>query len=150
MSTQNDPQLDVADQTSEDAPEAKVTKTKSKTKEKVAPKKKKEKCYRLFIHEKQNDQDLDYVPVGVNGEVLQITRGTEVVIPERFKEVLEHAKYPVYRVKPGQTRKVTSWVRKVPFDVLGEATYEEYEKMRKSGTAKHREELEKAEKEADK
>lgn len=149
MTTQNEPQLEEVVETSEDAAVVEETAAEEKTKKKKTSSKKtkkveQEKCYRIFVHEKQSDQDLDYVPVAVNGEVLQITKGTEVVVPQRFKEVMENAKYPVYRVKPGEDRKVTSWVRKVPFDVLGEAPYEEFEKMRDQGTKTHKKELEKS------
>lgn len=148
MATRNVPQLsDAGNETSVEvgAEETPVQEEKKATKKKAE----REVCYRLFIHEKQNDQDLDYVPVAVNGEVLQITKGTQVVVPARFREAMEHAIYPVYRKVPGESRKITSYVRKVPFDVLGEAPYEEYQKMLREGTAAHKKELARKKKESE-
>ena len=49
-----------------------------------------EKRYRLVIEEEENA--LNYVPVGVNGTVYQIMRGIEVEVPQSVLDVLEQAR----------------------------------------------------------
>lgn len=49
-----------------------------------------EKRYKIVIEEEEGQ--LNYAVVGVNGDVFQIMRGVEVEVPESVLEVLEHSK----------------------------------------------------------
>ena len=92
-----------------------------------------EKFHRVKFQNKSHANDPDSVELACNGEVLQIQRGVEVVIPERFKEIADHAVEPQYRQVPGEERKVVGEVRRWPYDWYGEATREEYLQMKAAG-----------------
>jgi len=81
-----------------------------------------EKRYRLVIEEEENA--LNYVPVGVNGVVYQIMRGIEVEVPKSALDVLEQAR----AARPTQERQQDGSIRtfvknfnRYPYRVLGEA-----------------------------
>lgn len=110
----------------------------------TAPKQEGEKYYKVRFHAKSNPNDTDNVTLGVNGEILVIKREEEVIIPERFVECARHATYPQFTQLPNEPRKITGKVMTFPLDILGEGTREEYLKMKKEGTEKTQEALEKA------
>lgn len=103
-----------------------------------------EKYYKVRFHAKSNPNDTDNVNLGVNGEILVIRREDEVIIPERFVECARHATYPQFTQLPNEPRKITGKVMTFPLDILGEGTKEEYLKMKRDGTEKTQEALEKA------
>jgi hypothetical protein len=81
-----------------------------------------EKRVRLVIEEEENA--LNYVPVGINGVVYQIMRGIEVVVPRAVLAVLEQAK----AARPTQERQQDGTIRtyvknfnRYPYRVLGDA-----------------------------
>lgn len=81
-----------------------------------------EKRYRLVIEEEENA--LNYVPVGVNGVIYQIMRGIEVVVPKSVLDVLEQAR----AARPTQERQQDGTMRtyvknfnRYPYRVLGDA-----------------------------
>ena len=101
-----------------------------------------EKFYWVRFGAKRHPHDTECVPLGVNGEILQIQREQKVAIPERFLEVARHAEYLHYTQKPGETRKASSKIRLYPFDVLGEATENDYLRMKREGTKELQKSLE--------
>lgn len=89
---------------------------------KAIPADKTEKMFRLVIEEEENQ--LNYVPVGRNGVVFQIMRGVEVVVPKWVIDGLEQAR--ASRVV--QTRQADGTIlgtvrsfNRYPYRVLGEA-----------------------------
>jgi hypothetical protein len=85
----------------------------------AAPRKKTKK-YRIMINEQ--DGELNYLPVGVNGKVYQIMRGVEVVVPEEVVDVLRNAITDKVIREPQQDGTIKREVRKVPYisyQVLG-------------------------------
>jgi len=103
-----------------------------------------EKFLRVRFHDKSNPNDTDSVTLGVNGEILIAQRNEETIIPERYAECARHATYPVFKQLPGERRKITGKVMTFPFDVIGEATREEYMALKKEGTKKTQEALDRA------
>ena len=101
--------------------------------EEVSEKKPKEKFYRVRFAAKSHPNDEDVVTLGVNGEMLVIQREQDVVIPERFLEVANHAIVPQYRQLPGLARKVVGKVQTYPYANLGEATESEFIRLRNEG-----------------
>jgi len=82
--------------------------------------KRKVKKYRIMINEQ--DGELNYLPVGVNGKVYQIMRGVEVVVPEEVVDVLRNAITDKVIREPQQDGTIKREVRKVPYisyQVLG-------------------------------
>lgn len=49
-----------------------------------------EKFFEVIVEE-GDEQELNYIPVSVNGVVFQIMRGMKVVLPESYLEVLNNA-----------------------------------------------------------
>jgi len=81
-----------------------------------------EKRYRLVIEEEENA--LNYVPVGVNGTVYQIMRGIEVVVPKSVLDVLEQAKASRVAQERQQDGTIKTYVKafnRYPYRVLGDA-----------------------------
>ncbi|OGV36143.1 MAG: hypothetical protein A2020_12120 [Lentisphaerae bacterium GWF2_45_14] len=101
--------------------------------EEVVEKKRKEKFYRVQFQAKSHPNDEDMVTLSVNGEMLVIQREHEVVVPERFLEVANHAIAPQYRQLPGVTRKVVGKIQTFPYTILGEATESEFVRLRNEG-----------------
>ncbi len=89
--------------------------------------------YWVRFSAKSNPNDTDDVILSVNGETLLIRREKDVIIPKRFKECADHAKYPQYRQLPGMPRKVVAWVQFYPYQMLNPATESEFEEMKRLG-----------------
>jgi hypothetical protein len=96
-----------------------------------------EKYYEVHFLDRQNEKDLEYIPLGVNGELIQVQCGADCIIPQRFLEVADHAVIDKYR----KGKKVGS-VSRAPYRILREATKAEYLKMKQEGTAKHKDMME--------
>lgn len=107
------------------------------------PKQIPEKYYKVRFNQKSDPNQEDDVTLIVNGEVLLMQRGVDVIIPGRFKECADHATYPQFRQKPNEPRKVVANIQVFPYALSGEATEEEYKKQLASGNKKTREDLEK-------
>lgn len=86
------------------------------------------------FHHKSNPMDPDEVVLGVNGEVLIVRRNERVPMPQRFLEVADHATYRHFTQEPGRDRKVDREIHKYPYDVLGEATREDFIRWKRAGT----------------
>lgn len=106
----------------------------------------KEKYYRVQFNMKSNPNDEEDVTLGVNGELLVIQRGVQVIIPGRFKECADHATYPHFTQKPNESRKQVGTVMIFPYSTLGEATESEYRKQLREGNKKTRAALAEAQK----
>lgn len=80
---------------------------------------------KVIVYQGNDKQDQQFVPLGINGYVLKVPRGVEVIIPHCFvTECLERAvteittqSYGGYTTRPAQ---------RFPHKVLGPATAEEY------------------------
>lgn len=90
---------------------------------------------RLEIYPGREKHDLDYVPLGINGYVLKITRGHEVIIPKVFERVLAQAVEEITIQSEGGL--ITRPAQRFPYSVKGPATEAEYlafrDKMRADG-----------------
>lgn len=95
-----------------------------------------EKFFRVVFHAKSSVNDTDDVILAVNGEILQIRREREVIIPGRFKECADHATFQQFRQEPGKPRKIVGTIKVYPYNLIGEATEGEYITMRREGTKK--------------
>jgi hypothetical protein len=116
---------------SEKKPAPKKTPT---TKKPAAKKTIEEKFFLVKVPEKARENDLDFIPVGVNGEVLQLQCGSEVVLPERFLFAMDNAMTPVYKKDPeGGDRKIVGMVKKINYSKIREAKKEEFDEMKKKG-----------------
>jgi len=85
---------------------------------------------------KSNDNDPEDVVLAVNGEQLIIRRECEVILPGRFLECADHARFPKFIQTPNVPRKVVSTIHKYPYSVIGDATKREYDTQRLAGTQK--------------
>lgn len=97
------------------------------------------KFYRGMFANKSDPNDPDKVVLSINGEPITWQRGVEVIVPDCYLSCAEDARYAKYSVKPNEGRKVAAYISRFPFTKTGEATYEEFKKMFKDGTAKTRE-----------
>lgn len=97
-------------------------------------KKSAEKYFKVIFNAKTAENDPEDVMLGVNGELLNIKRETEVVLPQRFLEVADHASETKWKQLPGQPRKKVGVVKRYPYTVLGPAKKEDYLKAKAEGT----------------
>ncbi len=92
-----------------------------------------EKFYRVLFSEKSSPNDTDDVQLHVNGETLVIQRNKEVIIPERFKVCADNATYQQFSQKPGKPRKLRGTIKIYPYQLMGDATLNDFQKMRSVG-----------------
>lgn len=92
-----------------------------------------ERYYRVEFNAKTNPYDEDDVKLICNCETLIIMREREVIIPGRFREVADHAKWPHFRQLPNKPRKIISQIQLFPYKLIGEATREEYLAQKEKG-----------------
>ncbi|OGW44454.1 MAG: hypothetical protein A2Y66_01805 [Nitrospirae bacterium RBG_13_41_22] len=100
---------------------------------------KEEKYYWVQFNERQNESEEKDVILGVNGEFLVIERGKKVIIPERYKECADHTVRQVFTQRPNEPRKNVGTVQLYPYASFGEATKQEYLKMKNEGNRLTRE-----------
>lgn len=86
----------------------------------------------IFSEKSATHQTRD-VELGVNGEMLVIQRGKRVPVPEKFLEVADHAKYPIWKQEPGEVRKVAGYVLTYPYQKLDRATLKDFTDFKKDG-----------------
>lgn len=65
---------------------------------------------------------------GVNGEMLQLRRGKRYAVPERFLRAMDATMHPTSRHVLGQDRMETMWVQDDDYEVMGEATWDDFKK----------------------
>ncbi len=96
------------------------------------------KYFKVRFHERQTPTEPVNVTLGINGEILVIRRGEEVILPEEFVELARSCviryKFPV--ASGQKTIRKPFTMPRCSFDLLGEATEAEYLKMKKEGTEK--------------
>lgn len=86
---------------------------------------------RVEIFKGPNKQDPAYVPLGINGFVIKVPRGEEVILPRVFMtECLEHAIEDVTVQSQGGL--ITRPVHRFPFMMRGPATPDEYRAYQQS------------------
>ena len=132
-------------QEAEKSPEVAEVAEVAKVEEKVAPPPKavvsEEKYFWVIFNPKTSEYDTEKVLLTVNGEQLVITRGKEVPVPERYLECARHTTRPVYRQDPGKDRKIVSYVSTYSYNVVREATEEEFEQEKSKGNKIQRDEI---------
>ena len=101
-----------------------------------------EKYYVVMFQQKSHPNDPDMVVLSVNGDQIQVHRGIEVTLPERFLECADHTTFPHYEQVPGEPRKITSYIRLFPYQRIREGRAEDYFDRRRAGTDQLRKELE--------
>ena len=94
------------------------------------------KFYRVRFHERTGTNEPVNVVLGINGNVLVIKRGEEVILPEDYVTLARSCvisyTYPALDGSKNVRKRITR--PRCPFDLLGEATEEEFLKMKKEGT----------------
>jgi len=89
--------------------------------------------WRVKFHPKSSPNETDDVHLPVNGETLVVQREAEVVMPGRFLESADHATYPHFKQVPNKPRKLIGTIKTYNYDRLGQATKEEFLKIRAEG-----------------
>lgn len=84
---------------------------------------------------KSNENEQNYVAIGVNGDVIQCKRGVEIILPSSYVEVADNATYNVYRQEPGEDRKVVGRVKRFPFLKSRQGTEKEFREFIRKGNA---------------
>ena len=80
---------------------------------------------KVNIFKGPNKFDLSYVPLGLNGYIIKVPRGETVILPKIFvTECLEHAIEEITVQSQGGL--ITQPRHRFPYQILGEATPEEY------------------------
>lgn len=92
-----------------------------------------ERYFRVRFHPMSEKNQMRNVVLGHQGSYLHIQRNKVTIIPERFLRVAEDAVQISHETVPGQKRKVAVEIREFPFDLLGEATREEYLELLRAG-----------------
>lgn len=82
--------------------------------------------WRMQFHEKTDPNATDKVELTHNGDTLIFERGIPVICPETHRHIADLAVHNIYRMVPGEDRKVVSPVRTYPYQLIGPATEEEY------------------------
>jgi hypothetical protein len=100
-----------------------------------------ETYWKVMFHQKSNPMEPNDVIIGVNGEVLQMQRGKEVVVPKRYLEASEHAYYESFSQMPGEERKTTARVSVYTYTILEQSTAKEYFAQKREGDRIAREAL---------
>ncbi len=93
---------------------------------------------RVKFHSKSDKNQPNDVVLSVNGHTLLLKRDMPVVLPEPFLIAADNATYNQYQTGSG-SRKVIAKVRRYPYDMLGDATEEEYQQMLSDGSRKQAE-----------
>lgn len=103
----------------------------------------KEKYWKAVFNQRVGPGEEKDVELTVNGEPLIIQRGVETIIPDRYRECADHTTYEIFTQKPNQPRKSVGTAQLYPYALMGEATEEEYLKLKAEGNKKTQEELDK-------
>lgn len=100
---------------------------------------------RVRFHEKSQDgQPVDIV-LAIGDEVLVVRRGVETIVPQVFLEVADHAVVVGWKYNPETQANVPTRIQKYGYSLIGDATEEEYLKLKSEGTEKTKEELARSE-----
>jgi len=93
------------------------------------------------FHQRSSPNDEIRVKLTVNGECLLIERGAKIPLPRRFLEAADHTTHEEYAQEPGEQRKIVTEVTTFPYEIVGDATKEEYERFKEAGTRATKEAL---------
>ncbi len=93
---------------------------------------------RVKFHSKSDKNQQNDVVLSVNGHTLLLKRDMPIVLPLHFLEAADNATYDQFQTGSG-ARKVIAKVRLYPYDVLGEATEEDYREMLGEGAKRQAE-----------
>lgn len=126
---------DSMNESSPEGKETEKTKTEARKNIKKAPAK---KYFKVRFHERFDESEPVSITLGINGNLLVIQRGVEVILPEDYlilaKRCTIRSVYPVIEGTKTVMKKMTK--PRASFDLLGEATEAEYLKMKAEGDAK--------------
>jgi len=84
------------------------------------------KYHRVIFQAKTSPNDEEDVTLTLNGDVMICKRETEVILPESYLEIADHAVHNQYEQKPGQPRKKVGKVKKYVYTRLKAASEEEF------------------------
>jgi hypothetical protein len=93
------------------------------------------------FHQRSNPIDELKVKLTVNGELLVIARGIAIPLPHRYLEAADHTTHEEFAQEPGKTRKIVTEVCTFPYELIKDATKEEFESFRDAGTRATKEQL---------
>jgi hypothetical protein len=84
-----------------------------------------------------NKKDLSYVPIGVNGHIMQVTRGKKVPLPNAYVHVLENAVTEI--TESSMNEFVTRPAQRFNYTSHGPCSKDEYQAFRaaNTGATKH-------------
>jgi len=97
-----------------------------------------------------NENELDHVPMSLNGVELRIMRGDEGILPDNFIALLGDACHTnwVKSDDPEQPVKDGGKISRFPFSIIREATEAEYLEMLQSGNKMTKEAIERRQKQS--
>lgn len=98
----------------------------------------KAKFKRVRFEMKSSDLDPNDVVLAVQGFQVKCQRGVETIVPDFILEAADHATYKKFTVRPGEGRKDGAKIRKFPYSVIGDSTFDEFIKELRAGTKKTR------------
>lgn len=113
----------------------------SSVNEKAEKKKKnaaQKKYFRVRFHERVDESEPASITLGINGNLLVIKRGVDVILPEEYVKLAKactvRSTYPTIEGTKTVMKKMVK--PRASFDMLGEATEKEYLTMKAEGDAK--------------
>jgi len=74
--------------------------------------------WRMIFDSKQHIMDMNTICVSLNGRELYVARNVEVILPDAYKQIFDHAAVSIF---PGGSPKPT-----YPYKILGSATKRDY------------------------
>jgi len=95
--------------------------------------KKEQKYFEVQFFPTGSIQDQKQIPLGVDGHIIVVTRGTKVILSENHLGVADSAKHKVFDIQPGKDRQEVGEVSRAPYQVIREATKAEYFNFLKTG-----------------
>ena len=91
--------------------------------------------WEVLFSPKSHLNDTDDVVITWEGLCLQVQRNKRVVLHGYFLEVCDAGTYPTYIQTPQASRKITAWVQFYPYNVIREATEQEFVAAKAAGDA---------------
>ena len=86
---------------------------------------------------KGHQNDLNKVPVGVNGKILYVSRGIEVVLPQNYLDVIDSACQTDWQDSPDPTQAVVAagTIKRYPYEKVKKSSQADFDKMLEKGNA---------------
>ncbi len=101
--------------------------------------------FSVRFHPMRNEHDTVEASAAVNGDWINWPRGVETVLRSDYREVLEHAFHPKFKVLPGQARKHIGGIQIYTFDILKKISKAEYTTKLGEGNERQKEAIQKGE-----